>query len=297
MRTMKRIAAATAVVSALTLTAACRGSNSSSDTSSSDTASSAAPSAPESSASAPESSAAADPAADPAADLVGKGCAGYAKAVPDGKGSVAGMAADPVAVAAGNNPILKTLTAAVSGKVNPKVNLVDTLNGGEFTVFAPVDDAFAKLPKATLKLLGTPKGADTLTKVLTYHVIPNQMLPTEIEGQSLKSVEGDTVKITGSGDNLKANGAKVICGGVHTANATVYLIDQVMMPKSGPNLVVEPTDTHHLSRAQPPPRLGPEAAPSRAEIGWINVVASTFGSGPLLRPDTSTADPAGRTHP
>ena len=88
MRTMKRIAAATAVVSALTMTAAC-GSDSSSDTSS-DTASSAAPSAPESSPMAPESSA----AADPAADLVGKGCAGYSEQVPDGKGSVAGMAAD-----------------------------------------------------------------------------------------------------------------------------------------------------------------------------------------------------------
>jgi uncharacterized surface protein with fasciclin (FAS1) repeats len=225
MRTMKRIAAATAVVSALTLTAAC-GSDSSSDTSS-DTASSAAPSAAESSPMAPESSA----AADPAADLVGKGCAGYAKAVPDGKGSVAGMAADPVAVAAGNNPILKTLTATVSGKFNPKVNLVDTLNGGEFTVFAPVDDAFAKLPKATLKLLATPKGAKTLQTVLTYHVVPNQMLPTDIEGKTLDTVQGGTVKVTGSGDNLKVNGANVICGGVHTANATVYLIDSVLMPK------------------------------------------------------------------
>jgi uncharacterized surface protein with fasciclin (FAS1) repeats len=226
MRTMKRIAAATAVVSALALTAACGGSDSSSDTSS-DTASSAAPSAPESSASAPESSA----AADPAADLVGKGCAGYAKQVPDGKGSVAGMAADPVAVAASNNPILKTLTATVSGKFNPKVNLVDTLNGGEFTVFAPVDSAFAKLPKPTLKLLATPKGAKTLTTVLTYHVVPNQMLPTDIEGKTLDTVQGGQVKVTGSGDNLKVNGANVICGGVHTANATVYLIDSVLMPK------------------------------------------------------------------
>jgi uncharacterized surface protein with fasciclin (FAS1) repeats len=222
---MKRIAAATAVVSALTMTAAC-GSDSSSDTSS-DTASSAAPSAPESSASAPESSA----AADPAADLVGKGCAGYAEQVPDGKGSVAGMAADPVAVAASNNPILKTLTATVSGKFNPKVNLVDTLNGGEFTVFAPVDSAFAKLPKATLKLLATPKGAKTLQTVLTYHVVPNQMLPTDIEGKTLDTVQGGTVKVTGSGDNLKVNDANVICGGVHTANATVYLIDSVLMPK------------------------------------------------------------------
>ena len=96
----------------------------------------------------------------------------------------------------------------MSGKFNPKVNLVDTLNGGEFTVFAPVDSAFAKLPKATLKLLATPKGAKTLSTVLTYHVVPNQMLPTEIEGQTLKTVQGGTVKVTGSGDNLKVNGAQ-----------------------------------------------------------------------------------------
>ena len=74
---------------------------------------------------------------DPAANLVGAGCAGYAEAVPDGAGSVAGMAQDPVATAASNNPLLTTLVAAVSGKLNPNVNLVDTLNGGEFTVFAP----------------------------------------------------------------------------------------------------------------------------------------------------------------
>ena len=59
------------------------------------------------------------------------------------------MAEDPVAVAASNNPLLKTLIAAVSGQVNPKVDLVDTLNGDEFTVFAPVDEAFAELPEAT----------------------------------------------------------------------------------------------------------------------------------------------------
>ena len=226
MRTIKRIAAATAVVSALTMTAAC-GSDSSTDSTASDTASSAAPSAPESSASAPESSA----ATDPAADLVGAGCADYAKAVPDGSGSVAGMAADPVATAASNNPLLKTLVATVSGKFNPKVNLVDTLNGGEFTVFAPVDSAFAKLPKATLKTLSTPKGAKTLQTVLTYHVISGQLSPDEIDGTH-KTVQGGSVKVTGSGDNIKVNGSSsVICGGVHTANATVYLIDNVLMPK------------------------------------------------------------------
>src|SRR5277367_997277 len=68
--------------------------------------------------------------ADTAGDLVGPGCAEYAKQVPTGPGSVAGMAQDPVAVAASNNPMLTTLTSAVSGKLNPQVNLVDTLDNG-----------------------------------------------------------------------------------------------------------------------------------------------------------------------
>jgi uncharacterized surface protein with fasciclin (FAS1) repeats len=228
MRTTKRIAAATAVVSALTMTAACGSSDSGSADSAAaaDKSSSAASSSP----AAPESSAA--PMDDAAANLAGPGCAAYAKQVPDGKGSVAGMAEDPVAVAAGNNPVLKTLTAAVSGKLNPKVNLVDTLNGGDFTVFAPTDDAFGKLPKATVKLLGTPKGAKALTTVLTYHVVPGRMNPTDIAGKTLKTVEGEKLKISGSADMLKAQKANVICGGVKTANATVYLIDTVLMPPS-----------------------------------------------------------------
>jgi uncharacterized surface protein with fasciclin (FAS1) repeats len=168
---------------------------------------------------------------DMAAQLVGPGCADYAKAVPDGPGSVSGMAEDPVAVAASNNPLLKTLVAAVSGKVNPKVNLVDTLNGGEFTVFAPVDTAFAKIPPATLKALAKPSGAETLTSVLTYHVLQGQIAPDAIVGKH-PTVEGEDLEVTGSGDSLKVNGANIICGGVTTANATVYLIDGVMMPPS-----------------------------------------------------------------
>ncbi|WP_225225121.1 fasciclin domain-containing protein [Cellulomonas sp. JH27-2] len=164
---------------------------------------------------------------DPAADLVGSGCAAYAAQVPDGAGSVQGMSTDPVAVAASNNPLLTTLTAAVSGKLNPDVNLVDTLNGGEFTVFAPVDDAFKKIDAATIDGLKTD--SDTLTKILTYHVVPGQISPDKIDGDH-KTVEGGTVKVTGSGDDIMVDGAKVICGGVHTANATVYLIDSVLMP-------------------------------------------------------------------
>ena len=165
------------------------------------------------------------------AAMVGPGCDDYAEAVPSGAGSVEGMAQDPVATAASNNPLLKTLVAAVSGQLNPDVNLIDTLNGDEFTVFAPVDDAFAALPVETVNTLKTPEGAETLTTVLTYHVVPGQIGPDEITGTQT-TVEGATVEVTGSGDALKVNEANVICGGVHTANATVYLIDAVLMPPS-----------------------------------------------------------------
>src|SRR4051812_29577449 len=161
------------------------------------------------------------------AELVGSSCAAYAKQVPTGPGSVQGMSMDPVAVAASNNPLLTTLTAAVSGQLNPDVNLVDTLNGGEFTVFAPVDDAFAAIDPATIESLKTDSA--TLTKILTYHVVPGQLSPDMVAGTQT-TVEGGTVEVAGSGDALTVNGAKVICGGVHTANATVYLIDAVLMP-------------------------------------------------------------------
>lgn len=164
---------------------------------------------------------------DATAYLVGAGCAEYAEAVPSGAGSVDGMAMDPVATAASNNPLLTTLTAAVSGGLNPDVNLVDTLNGGEFTVFAPVDDAFAKIDQATIDTLSTD--SDLLTSILTYHVVPGQILPEDLPGTHT-TVQGADLEVTGSGDDLMVNDAMVICGGVQTANAVVYLVDTVLMP-------------------------------------------------------------------
>jgi uncharacterized surface protein with fasciclin (FAS1) repeats len=172
-----------------------------------------------------------DAMSDASSELVGPGCAAYAEQVPSGPGSIDGMAQEPVATAASNNPLLKTLTAAVSGQLNPEVNLVDTLNGSEFTVFAPVDEAFAKLPKKTVTELSQPAGAEALTSVLTYHVVPGQLSPDEVVGTH-KTVNGADLEVKGSIDALTvgADGAAVICGGVKTANATVYLIDSVLMP-------------------------------------------------------------------
>jgi uncharacterized surface protein with fasciclin (FAS1) repeats len=165
------------------------------------------------------------------ADPTGPGCASYAAQNPFGPASVMGMSQDPVAVAASNNPLLKTLTQAISGQLNPNVNLVDTLNGGEFTVFAPVDDAFAKLPAATVDGLKTD--SKTLTSILTYHVVPGRLSPAQVAGTH-KTVEGGTVTVSGMGDAMRVNDANVICGGVETANATVYLIDTVLMPPTKP---------------------------------------------------------------
>jgi uncharacterized surface protein with fasciclin (FAS1) repeats len=170
--------------------------------------------------------------ADPAADLVGTGCATYAEQVPSGPGSVSGMAQDPVAVAASNNPMLTTLTSALSGKLNPNVNLVETLNSNPaLTVFAPTDDAFAKIDAATLEKLKTD--SDLLTSILTYHVVEGQASPTAVVGDH-KTLEGGSVTVTGAGPDLKFNDAGLVCGGVKTANATVYMIDTVLMPPAKP---------------------------------------------------------------
>jgi uncharacterized surface protein with fasciclin (FAS1) repeats len=139
------------------------------------------------------------------------------------------MAADPVAVAASNNPMLTTLTAAISGKLNPQVNLVDTLNGGQFTVFAPTDAAFGKLDPATVETLKTD--APLLNKILTYHVVPGQLSPAQVGGTHA-TVQGGSVSVNGSGNGIKVNNAGVVCGGVQTANAQVYMIDTVLMPPS-----------------------------------------------------------------
>lgn len=162
-----------------------------------------------------------------AADLVGPGCADYAAANPSGPASVEGMSQVPVAVAASNNPMLTTLTSAVSGKLNPQVNLVDTLNNGQYTVFAPTDAAFGKLPASTVDQLKTD--SNLLSRILTYHVVQGQLSPARVVGQH-KTLQGANVMVNGQGNGLSVNNAGVVCGGVPTANATVYLIDTVLMP-------------------------------------------------------------------
>ena len=158
----------------------------------------------------------------------GAGCS----AVPtDGEGSIEGMADDPVATAASNNPALSTLVAAVTA-----ANLGDTLNSApDITVLAPANPAFEAIPPDTLNavLADTPQ----LTAILTHHVIDGRLAPDELAGTHT-TLNGDEVTIAGSGEDftvamdgtLTMTEASVICGNVQTANATVYIIDQVLAP-------------------------------------------------------------------
>jgi uncharacterized surface protein with fasciclin (FAS1) repeats len=152
----------------------------------------------------------------------GSGCASVPSS---GAGSFSGMATAPVATAASANPVLSTLVVAVK-----QAGLVDTLNSADgITVFAPDNSAFAKIPASTLKSVLANKAE--LTKILTYHVVSGRVTPAELaSGKALKTLEGSTVKPAMMGTTYTVNGATVVCGNVQTANATVYIINSVLMP-------------------------------------------------------------------
>ncbi len=173
-------------------------------------------------------------------------------AVPtDGEGSFGGMADDPAATAASNNPVLSTLVTAVV-----EAGLVDTLNSeGPFTILAPTNDAFAAIPAADLEAVLADK--DLLTSILTYHVVAGESLDAAGLGAAgtLVTVNGGSLEF--GADGTTVNGANVVCSDVTTANATVHIIDAVLMPMademtetdsaammepSGPACSVVPTD-------------------------------------------------------
>ncbi|WP_326747548.1 fasciclin domain-containing protein [Streptomyces virginiae] len=177
-------------------------------------------------AAAPDAVSSPDPIGDTGAGTdapFGTACASVPKS---GAGSFDGMAQDPVATAASNNPALSTLVAAVK-----EAGLVDTLNNAQnITVFAPTNDAFAKIPKADLDKVLADK--ETLTKILTYHVVGEKLTPTQLGSGSFQTLQKGMITTKGSGTAYQVNSSStVVCGNVPTANATVYIVDTVLMPK------------------------------------------------------------------
>ena len=109
--------------------------------------------------------------------------------------------------------------------------LGDTLNNAkDITVFAPTDDAFEAMDQATLdKAMGDPKGL--LTTVLTHHVVEGRLTPEDLAGTH-ETLAGDKITVEGSGEDFTVGEASVVCGDVQTANATVYIIDGVLLPST-----------------------------------------------------------------
>jgi len=130
------------------------------------------------------------------------------------------------AVAAGS---FSTLAAALGA-----ADLVETLKGaGPFTVFAPTDDAFAKLPKGTVDDLLKPENKEKLAGILTYHVVPGKVMASSVlkmDGESVATVNGKSVKIGVKGDIVTVDGAKVVTTDVDTTNGVIHIIDTVIMP-------------------------------------------------------------------
>ncbi len=138
-----------------------------------------------------------------------------------------------------NSPIHTTLVAAVKA-----AGLVDTLNSkGPFTVFAPTNDAFAKLPAGTVDTLVKPENKDTLVKILTYHVVPGRISSKELDKMikkgggtaTLKTVQGEPLTFTMSGGNIMITDAKggmatITTADVFQSNGVIHVIDTVLMP-------------------------------------------------------------------
>jgi uncharacterized surface protein with fasciclin (FAS1) repeats len=150
--------------------------------------------------------------------------------------AVAGLAlASPVAAAdivetASSNGSFTTLVAAVKA-----AGLTDTLKGqGPFTVFAPTDEAFKKLPAGTIENLLKPENRAQLTKILTYHVVPGKVMAGDVKGKrtTATTVEGSAVAIDASGQAVKVDNATVRQADVTASNGVIHVIDTVIMPKS-----------------------------------------------------------------
>ncbi|HEX5540066.1 MAG TPA: fasciclin domain-containing protein [Micromonospora sp.] len=209
MNKLRGFAAAAAVIAGVTLVAGCSGSDTASQAGSGTTGAS------------PSGSPSATAGAAEAAGPFGPSCP---KLPASGPGSAASLASEPVATAAAQTPALSTLVTAVTS-----AGLANTLNSADgITLFAPTNDAFAKIPKATLaKVLADKK---TLSGILTYHVVGERRAPIDLTAGTLPTLEGGNVAIEKTGDAYTVNDARVLCGNLQTRNATVYLIDTVLMP-------------------------------------------------------------------
>src|SRR5215469_2212681 len=142
-----------------------------------------------------------------------------------GMGSFHGMAMDPLVTAASHNPLLTSFAADVKA-----AGLVSDLNSmHSFTVFVPANSAFRKLPHAEMSMMMHSNAE--LAKILKYHIVSGRVTPAKLaSGMALTTLEGGTLTGSKMGSGYEIGKADVICGNIQTANATVYVINKVLVP-------------------------------------------------------------------
>jgi uncharacterized surface protein with fasciclin (FAS1) repeats len=178
-------------------------------------------------------------------DPQGPGCGAFKSALPNWKG----LASQPIGDVLASIPDISTFNALVSGQANPAVNIVPVLDNGPYVVFAPSNDAFAALPPGQLDAIKADPAA--LTTLDYYHVFLGLLGPDDVRGQR-PSQQGEEVKVTGKGGDIKVNDtAKVVCGGIQASNARIYIIDQVLDPAAPPEPIT-PTTTTTTTTTQAP---------------------------------------------
>jgi len=167
----------------------------------------------------------------------------------------------PVGQVLAKIPSLSTFTSAMSGGLNPAVNVVPVLENGPYVVFAPNNDAFAKLDPAELETLKTDPAA--LYKLDYYHAFLGLLGPGDVAGQR-PTQQGAEVKVTGKDGDIKVNDtAKVICGGIQASNARIYILDTVLNPDAPPEPLTPKTSFDNTGKpATPTATTTSSAAPA-----------------------------------
>jgi uncharacterized surface protein with fasciclin (FAS1) repeats len=188
-------------------------------------------------------------------DPQGSACDAFKKDVPNWKT----LATQPVSQVLAAIPSISSFNAAVSGQLNPAVNIDPVLDNGPFVVFAPTNDAFAALPPEQQQVLRTDPAA--LTKALYYHTFLGLLGPDDVKGQR-PTQEGTEIEVTGSGGDIKVNETtKVVCGGIPARNAKIYIVDKVLDPAEAPAPAsASPTSSTSATPTSPSPSTS--AAPT-----------------------------------
>ena len=227
-------------------------------------------------------------------DPQGSGCDAYRKKVPTGPGSIDSMALQTGSEALANNPDLSTFSAAISGKLNPDINIVSVLDGGPYVVFAPTNDAFAKLDPTTLATLKSDP--TVLLPTLFYHMVLGYLGPNDVQGK-MPTQDGRTVTVTGKGGDVKVNDAKVVCA--YTAHgAYIYMIDTVLTPptpaaEAGTTTSTSSTETSSTSATSTTAATSTSETPATTSSAPASTTAtSETATTASATPTTTTAKPA-----